>query len=120
MVHSSCAETPIGRLGIKGSARPGEDVLVGFRPEALTVVEGQTATDTNVLQATLRTSTFLGDQFIYYVEVATNRWSGRTAFRYKKTASFTSTSIRPMSWFFRLDKKPALTFWNKALIQDES
>ena len=69
MVHSSCAETPIGRLGIKGSARPGEDVLVGFRPEALTVVEGQTATDTNVLQATLRTSTFLGDQFIYHVEV---------------------------------------------------
>src|SRR5918995_483016 len=29
MVHSSCAETPIGRLGIKGPARPGEDVLVG-------------------------------------------------------------------------------------------
>jgi iron(III) transport system ATP-binding protein len=69
MVHASCAETPIGRLGITGSARPGEDVLVGFRPEALTVVETQTATDTNVLQATLRTSTFLGDQFIYHVEV---------------------------------------------------
>jgi iron(III) transport system ATP-binding protein len=69
MVHASCAETPIGRLGIKASARPGEDVLVGFRPEALTVVESQTATDTNVLQATLRTSTFLGDQFIYHVEV---------------------------------------------------
>src|SRR5574342_127029 len=58
MVHSSCAETPIGRIGIKGTARPGEDVLVGFRPEALTIVEGQSATDTNVLQATLRTSTF--------------------------------------------------------------
>ena len=69
MLHSSCAETPIGRLGIKGAARPGEDVLVGFRPEALTIVAGQSATDTNVLQATLRTSTFLGDQFIYYVEI---------------------------------------------------
>jgi iron(III) transport system ATP-binding protein len=69
MVHSSCAETPIGRFGIKGSGRPGEDVLVGFRPEALTIVDSQTAIDTNVLQATLRTSTFLGDQFIYCVEV---------------------------------------------------
>jgi iron(III) transport system ATP-binding protein len=69
MAHASCAETCIGRLGINGSARPGEDVLVGFRPEALTVVEGQTATDTNVFQATLRTTTFLGDQFIYHVEV---------------------------------------------------
>jgi iron(III) transport system ATP-binding protein len=69
MVHSSCAETPIGRIGVKGSARPGEDVLVGFRPEALTIVEGQSAADTNILQATLRTSTFLGDQFIYCVEV---------------------------------------------------
>jgi ABC-type Fe3+/spermidine/putrescine transport system ATPase subunit len=69
MVHSSCAETPIGRIGIKGSARPGEDVLVGFRPEALTIVEGQSATDANILQGTLRASTFLGDQFLYCVEV---------------------------------------------------
>jgi hypothetical protein len=29
-------------------------------------------------------------------------------------------SIRPMSWFFRPDRKPASTFWNKALIQDEA
>jgi len=77
MVHASCAETPIGRFGIKGSARPGEDVLVGFRPEALTVVEGQTAADTNVLQATLRTSTFLGDQFIYHVEVCEQALVGK-------------------------------------------
>ena len=69
IVGSSLAETPIGRLGIRECARPGEDVLVGFRPEALTVVEDHRATDSNVLQATLRTSTFLGDQFIYRVEV---------------------------------------------------
>jgi iron(III) transport system ATP-binding protein len=69
IVESSLAETPIGRLGIRECARPGEDVLVGFRPEALTVVEGHRATDSNVLQATLRTSTFLGDQFTYCVEV---------------------------------------------------
>jgi len=69
IVGSSLAETPIGRLGIRECARPGEDVLVGFRPEALTVVEDHRATDSNVLQATLRTSTFLGDQFIYSVEV---------------------------------------------------
>ncbi len=69
MIESSLAETPIGRLGIRESARTGEDVLVGFRPEALIIVEGHRATDSNVLQATLRTSTFLGDQFIYWVEV---------------------------------------------------
>jgi iron(III) transport system ATP-binding protein len=70
MVASSLAETPIGRLGIRECARPGgEEVLVGFRPEALTIVDDHRAADSNVLQATLRTSTFLGDQFIYWVDV---------------------------------------------------
>jgi hypothetical protein len=51
---------------------------------------------------------------------ANKRWSEKdAAFRCKKTANFFSTSIRPMSWFFRRDRKLALTFWNKALIQDE-
>src|SRR5262245_2530854 len=45
------------------------------------------------------------------------RWSEKGAvFHCKRKANFTSMSIRPMSWFFRPDKKSALTFWNKALI----
>jgi ABC-type Fe3+/spermidine/putrescine transport system ATPase subunit len=69
IVGPSLVETPIGRLGTRDSARPGEEVLVGFRPEALTVVENHRATDSNVLRAAVRTSTFLGDQFIYCVAV---------------------------------------------------
>jgi iron(III) transport system ATP-binding protein len=69
IVGPSLVETPIGRLGIREAARPGEDVLVGFRPEALTIVENHRATDSNVLQAAVRTSTFLGDQFIYCLAV---------------------------------------------------
>lgn len=69
MVQSSLAETPIGRLRIRGHANPGDEVLLGFRPESLMNVEGHMSMDSNVLQGTLRSSTFLGDQFIYCVEV---------------------------------------------------
>ena len=69
MVQSSLAETPIGRLRIRGAANPGDEVLLGFRPESLTIVEGHVSMDSNVLKGTLRSSTFLGDQFIYCVEV---------------------------------------------------
>lgn len=69
IVQSSLAETPIGRLRIRGAANPGDEVLLGFRPESLTIVEGHASMDCNVLKGTLRSSTFLGDQFIYCVEV---------------------------------------------------
>lgn len=69
IVQSSLAETPIGRLRIRGAANPGDEVLLGFRPESLTIVEGHASMDSNVLKGTLRSSTFLGDQFIYCVEV---------------------------------------------------
>jgi iron(III) transport system ATP-binding protein len=69
VVQSSLAETSIGPLRIKGPSNPGDEVLLGFRPESLTIVEGPAAMASNILQGTLRSSTFLGDQFIYCVAV---------------------------------------------------
>ena len=69
VAQPSLAETSIGPLRIKGPSKPGDEVLLGFRPESLTIVEGPSAMASNILQGTLRSSTFLGDQFIYCVAV---------------------------------------------------
>lgn len=69
MIQACVAETPIGRLEVQKPAAPGEEILLGFRPECISIVEDRSATKTNVLQATLGSSTFLGDQFVYSVVV---------------------------------------------------
>jgi iron(III) transport system ATP-binding protein len=69
IIESCLAETPIGRLRIERSANPGDMVLLGFRPECLSIVERDPSSQSNVLQAALRSSTFLGDQFVYSVVV---------------------------------------------------
>ncbi|MBI2361279.1 MAG: ABC transporter ATP-binding protein [Deltaproteobacteria bacterium] len=69
IVEPGVAETPIGRLRIQSSARPGDEVLVGFRPECLSIVEDDPGAQGNLFHAALRSSTFLGDQFVYSVMV---------------------------------------------------
>lgn len=77
IIQSCLAETSIGRLRTSAATNPGEEVLLGFRPEALTIIEGPAAMDTNILQATLRSITFLGDQLVYCVEVRNQSFVGK-------------------------------------------
>jgi len=69
VVGPSLAETPIGPLQIAGSADAGSQVLLGFRPESVSVVPAPQAGGSNVLRGALRSSTFLGDQFLYNVMI---------------------------------------------------
>lgn len=65
LTDAKIVETKIGRLEICPRDDPGTAVLVGFRPESLQIVEGANICRQNTFQAVLRSSTFLGDQFIY-------------------------------------------------------
>lgn len=65
LTESKIVETKIGRLEVCPRDNPGPEVLVGFRPESLQIVDGANACRQNVFQAVLRSSTFLGDQFVY-------------------------------------------------------
>ena len=58
-------ETKIGRLEVCPRENPCAEVLVGFRPESLQIVEGANGCRQNAFPAMLRSSTFLGDQFVY-------------------------------------------------------
>jgi len=61
------AETAVGFLNITGDAKTGDAVLLGIRPECLTVVETSAGNERNTFRGTLRSSTFLGDQFLFHV-----------------------------------------------------
>jgi ABC-type Fe3+/spermidine/putrescine transport system ATPase subunit len=65
LVASKIVETKIGRLEVCARGDLDREVLVGFRPESLQIVEGSNLAGHNAFDALLRSSTFLGDQFIY-------------------------------------------------------
>ena len=77
MVQSNLAETSMGRFQIKESATPGSQVLLGFRPEALSVAQGDSHSGPNFLRGMLRSSTFLGDQFLYNVMIQDHPFVGK-------------------------------------------
>jgi len=78
MIQSCLAESPIGPLHIRSGANPGDEVLLGFRPECLTVVSSPSGAGPNILPATLRSSMFLGDQFLYNVTVHNHSLAGKS------------------------------------------
>jgi iron(III) transport system ATP-binding protein len=63
VVGPGVAQSPIGKLRIEATSRPGEKVLLGFRPECLHFANG--AEQANSFGGRITTSTFLGDQFIF-------------------------------------------------------
>ncbi|HUF42712.1 MAG TPA: ABC transporter ATP-binding protein [Verrucomicrobiae bacterium] len=65
LTESNMVETKIGHLEVCKSGDPGPEVLVGFRPESLQIVDESSSCRQNAFGAVLRSSTFLGDQFIY-------------------------------------------------------
>jgi len=77
MVQPALAETAVGAIEIKGSQAPGSQVLLGFRPESLSPVSTPPAGARNVLSGVLRSSTFLGDQFLYDVMIRDHLFVGK-------------------------------------------
>jgi len=69
LVAAKMVETKIGRLEVCARGDLGPEVLVGFRPESLQIVEGSNPAGHNAFDALLRSSTFLGDQFVYEARV---------------------------------------------------
>lgn len=67
VVAPGVAQSQIGKLRIEATSRPGEKVLLGFRPECLHFANG--AEQPNSFGGRIATSTFLGDQFIFSVIV---------------------------------------------------
>jgi ABC-type sugar transport system ATPase subunit len=65
VVQAGLAESVIGKLRISGSSKPGEELLLGFRPECLTLVDTNMSSDANTFDGKLQSSTFLGDQFVF-------------------------------------------------------
>lgn len=71
-------ETPIGSFNTKTSTTPGDEVLLGFRPECLMIVDTPPGTGENTMQANLRSSTFLGDQFTFEMVIREHAFLGKS------------------------------------------
>jgi ABC-type sugar transport system ATPase subunit len=77
VIQPGLAATPIGALRFPASPEAKGKVLLGFRPECVSVVEGSPTDVPDVFRATLESSTFLGDQFLYSVKVNGHPLIGR-------------------------------------------
>jgi iron(III) transport system ATP-binding protein len=109
VVQPCLAETPIGLLRIGDCAKQGEQVLLGFRPECLTIVERPEA-DCNVFSGVLRSSTFLGDQVVYCVEVQSQLILGKGRAIPMKTSGRIGLRVDPADvMVYPADQKTGLT-----------
>ena len=115
IVEAKWAETAIGRIRLGQPFNPGEEVLLGFRPECLTIVEAHRSDHANILQGTLRSSTFLGDQFIYCVEVRNQSLLGKgRTFPVKKDEVITIYVDPADVMVYPADQKTGLTVLEQA------
>ncbi|HKY07818.1 MAG TPA: ABC transporter ATP-binding protein [Candidatus Binatia bacterium] len=78
LTESKTVETKLGRLEVCPRGDAGRQVLIGFRPESLQILEGTNACRQNAFEAVLRTSTFLGDQFVYEAVVKDSLVTGKS------------------------------------------
>jgi len=69
LVADNFVETAIGRFEVSARGGSGAEVMVGFRPECLEIADRNTSAEQNCFGAVLRSSTFLGDQFVYEVVI---------------------------------------------------
>ena len=65
VVTPGCVETKIGRFEVCARSDVGREVLLGFRPESLLILDRPSVSGRNSFQALLGSKTFLGDQFVY-------------------------------------------------------
>ncbi len=78
VLQPGLAESQIGHLRIPTGIVPGAQVLLGFRPECLSLAHKQPDGEPNTFQATLNSSTFLGDQFIFKLRVLDRELLGKS------------------------------------------
>jgi iron(III) transport system ATP-binding protein len=71
------AETAIGPVRFSDCGGGAAEVLLGFRPECLSILETSTQEKLNVFSAKLQSTTFLGDQSILTVAVAGRTLCGK-------------------------------------------
>ena len=78
VVGAKTVETKIGRLEVCLRGDLGPNVLIGFRPESLQVVDAANHAGRNAFEAVLRSSTFLGDQFVYEAVIRDSLLTGKS------------------------------------------
>jgi hypothetical protein len=78
VVQSGVADSVIGKLRIESSSKIGEKVLLGFRPECLSLSDPGGQTAGNSFRAKIGSSTFLGDQFVYTAVVNNRQLFGKS------------------------------------------
>ena len=64
------AETAIGQMRFAGDAAVSADVLLGFRPECVALMDAAAPEKPNVFPASLRSNVFVGDQSLVTLTVA--------------------------------------------------
>jgi iron(III) transport system ATP-binding protein len=69
LVGPELIETKVGRLKVCGQGHSGMEVVVGFRPESLQIALQEDVSRENIFEVDLRSSIFLGDQFVYETTV---------------------------------------------------
>jgi iron(III) transport system ATP-binding protein len=77
VIEPGLAESAIGNLQITGQSKPGDAVLLGFRPECMCFSNGETAVEANAFHGTIESSMFLGDQFVFTAVVNGRRLLGK-------------------------------------------
>jgi len=103
-----CVETEIGKLEIDFRGEPNGKVVVGIRPEDMKI--DSTAGDrVNRVEATVSSSTFVGDQIIFEIKINNSVLTARPSLRVRvPRAKFLST-FRKKRWLFFPTFRP-LTF----------
>jgi hypothetical protein len=78
VVEFGVADSAIGKLKIASSSKIGEKVLLGFRPECLSLFDPGAQLDGSSFRAKIGSSTFLGDQFVYTAVVNGHQLFGKS------------------------------------------
>jgi iron(III) transport system ATP-binding protein len=71
------AETPIGSVRFNGAAAASGEVVLGFRPECVAILNSASHADGNLFSGMLRSSMFLGDQLVYQAAVGDYLFAGK-------------------------------------------
>ncbi|MDH3444280.1 MAG: ABC transporter ATP-binding protein [Deltaproteobacteria bacterium] len=82
ILEAGIAASPLGRFRIEGTHKSGEKILLGFRPECLQFASGTAkgkpnGGDANAFEARIRSSTFLGDQFVFTADTGDRQIIGK-------------------------------------------
>lgn len=78
LVAANLVETAIGNFEVCVRSDIGADLLIGFRPECLEIADRANAAGQNCFGAALRSSTFLGDQFVYEAVIQDQVFFGKS------------------------------------------